>query len=193
MNSRAFIATFGCCWLTVCSVTLAQELLVVPPPMEFETSTEHYAYLLEQADGGTQHTMETISAVVRPVGKPTATTNNDIFLAEYTDERIGSTVRGSVRSGVLSAAVRRGVQGAATPGRRDGPAVLRPPDPLRTAGLSPPPARTLCAGVSSTCRISPGNSTTSATRIGASTSVRNTSTFTLLTPGLGDTIGFWGR
>lgn len=35
-------------------------LEVVPPPMEFETSAEHYAWLLEQADGGTQHTIETV-------------------------------------------------------------------------------------------------------------------------------------
>ena len=35
-------------------------LVVVPPPIEFETSSEHYAWLLEQADGGTQHTIESI-------------------------------------------------------------------------------------------------------------------------------------
>lgn len=35
-------------------------LEVVPPPREFATSDEHYAYLLEQADGGTQHTIESV-------------------------------------------------------------------------------------------------------------------------------------
>ncbi|HMB73447.1 MAG TPA: hypothetical protein VKQ06_07735, partial [Gammaproteobacteria bacterium] len=31
-----------------------------PPPREFATSAEHYAWLLEQADGGTQHTIESV-------------------------------------------------------------------------------------------------------------------------------------
>ena len=37
-----------------------EELVVVPPPMKFETASAHYAYLLEQAGGGTQHTAATI-------------------------------------------------------------------------------------------------------------------------------------
>ena len=35
-------------------------LVTIPPPMEFETSEEHYAYLLEQAKGGTTHTIESV-------------------------------------------------------------------------------------------------------------------------------------
>lgn len=35
-------------------------LEAVPPEREFTTSDEHYQYLLERANGGTQHTMETI-------------------------------------------------------------------------------------------------------------------------------------
>jgi hypothetical protein len=35
-------------------------LEVVPPPRAFATSDEHYRYLLEQASGGTQHTIATI-------------------------------------------------------------------------------------------------------------------------------------
>ena len=35
-------------------------LVTIPPPMEFETSEAHYAYLLEQAKGGTTHTIETV-------------------------------------------------------------------------------------------------------------------------------------
>ena len=35
-------------------------LETIPPPMEFETSYEHYAWLLEQANGGTQHSFETL-------------------------------------------------------------------------------------------------------------------------------------
>lgn len=33
---------------------------VEPPPRAFATAEEHYTYLLEQAGGGTQHTMETV-------------------------------------------------------------------------------------------------------------------------------------
>ena len=36
------------------------ELVNEPPPMEFETSEAHYAWLLEQADGGTEHTFDTL-------------------------------------------------------------------------------------------------------------------------------------
>jgi len=35
-------------------------LKTVPPPREFATSAEHYAYLLEQANGGTTHTFDTL-------------------------------------------------------------------------------------------------------------------------------------
>jgi len=35
-------------------------LVTVPPPREFATSEEHYAYLLEQANGGTTHTFATL-------------------------------------------------------------------------------------------------------------------------------------
>jgi len=35
-------------------------LQTIPPPMAFETSAEHYAWLLEQAGGGTEHSFETL-------------------------------------------------------------------------------------------------------------------------------------
>ena len=35
-------------------------LKTIPPPKEFATSEEHYAYLLEQAKGGTKHTLATV-------------------------------------------------------------------------------------------------------------------------------------
>ena len=98
---RPAFATLGCCCLVASNAAVAQELVVVPPPMEFETSTDHYAWLLEQADGGTQHTMETIPQW-SGLWETDGNNNNDIFLEEYTDERIGSTVRGTVRSGVLT-------------------------------------------------------------------------------------------
>ncbi|MGD8324660.1 MAG: hypothetical protein PVF50_09855 [Gammaproteobacteria bacterium] len=44
----------------VVGVPLAQDLVTVPPPREFRTSSEHYEYLLERAGGGTRHTMQTI-------------------------------------------------------------------------------------------------------------------------------------
>ena len=39
---------FGCGWLAVCVTAVAQELVVVLPPMEFGTSAERFAFLLEQ-------------------------------------------------------------------------------------------------------------------------------------------------
>jgi hypothetical protein len=35
-------------------------LKTIPPPMAFATSEEHYAYLVEQANGGTTHTIESV-------------------------------------------------------------------------------------------------------------------------------------
>ncbi|MCP5144405.1 MAG: hypothetical protein H6978_06245 [Gammaproteobacteria bacterium] len=35
-------------------------LQVVPPPKQFASSDEHYAYLLEQANGGTKHTLASV-------------------------------------------------------------------------------------------------------------------------------------
>ena len=35
-------------------------LQVVPPPREFKTSEEHYKYLLDQAKGGTKHTLTSV-------------------------------------------------------------------------------------------------------------------------------------
>ena len=40
-------------------------LQAVKPPREFATSEEHYAYLLEQAKGGTKHTLATRAALGR--------------------------------------------------------------------------------------------------------------------------------
>ncbi len=98
---RPRVATFGCCCLVASFAAAAQELVAVPPPMEFEISADHYAWLLEQADGGTQHTMDTIPQW-SGLWETDGNNNNDIFLEEYTNERIGSTVRGTVRSGVLT-------------------------------------------------------------------------------------------
>ena len=67
-------------------------LEVVPPPMDFETSEEHYAYLLEQANGSTQHTMATVPQW-GGLWQPAGTTRNGIFLDQ-----------GEIREGVLTAA-----------------------------------------------------------------------------------------
>ncbi len=37
-----------------------QVLEIEPPDREFATSDEHYRYLLDKADGGTQHTWDTL-------------------------------------------------------------------------------------------------------------------------------------
>jgi len=54
-------------WIsTACPLAIAQggperePLVVVPPPMKFATSQEHHNYLFEQANGGTQHTIDSI-------------------------------------------------------------------------------------------------------------------------------------
>ena len=39
---------------------VAQRASVVPPPMQFDSAEAHYNYLLEQADGVTQHTQTTL-------------------------------------------------------------------------------------------------------------------------------------
>jgi hypothetical protein len=69
----------------------AQELVAVPPPHQFENSTEHYEYLLEQASGGTPHTASTVP---QWLGLWDRGGNNvdDIFLDE----------NGEVREGVLT-------------------------------------------------------------------------------------------
>lgn len=55
------------CSLLICTVfclaawpLAAQELVAQKPARQFRDSAEHYAYLLAQADGGTQHTMQTV-------------------------------------------------------------------------------------------------------------------------------------
>ena len=45
MNSRTGLAIFGCGWMAACITTNAQDLILVPPPMEFETSAERFAFL----------------------------------------------------------------------------------------------------------------------------------------------------
>jgi hypothetical protein len=73
---------------------------VVPPPKDFATAEEHYNYLLEQAHGGTQHTMATI-----PVWDGLWSSGNNsmpsLFLEGGT---LAITMRpgGKVKEGVLS-------------------------------------------------------------------------------------------
>ncbi len=39
-------------------------LVTVPPPRQFASSEEHYKFLLEQAKGGTKHTLATVPATI---------------------------------------------------------------------------------------------------------------------------------
>ena len=71
-------------------------LVTEPPPREFATSTEHYQWLLEQADGGTKHS---ISSVPRWDGLWQTAGNNSMNL--FVDAP-GFT--GDVREGVLTPA-----------------------------------------------------------------------------------------
>jgi len=69
-------------------------LQVVPPPKEFATSEEHYRYLLEQAGGGTEHTIETVPRW-DGLWQTAGNTMMDIFV-----DAPGFT--GKVREGVLT-------------------------------------------------------------------------------------------
>ena len=54
--NRAALLLIG---MISCSHTVAQvREPVIPPPKVFSSAEEHYNYLLEQAGGGTQHTMD---------------------------------------------------------------------------------------------------------------------------------------
>jgi hypothetical protein len=69
-------------------------LQVIPPPREFATSDAHYAYLLEQAKGGTKHTL---ASVPRWDGlwNTAGNTHMNIFIE-------GQGFSGKVREGVLT-------------------------------------------------------------------------------------------
>ena len=75
---------------------------VEKPPRDFTTAEEHYSYLLDQADGGTQHAMETI-----PVWKGLWSAGNNsmpsLFLESGT-MAIAMDPGGAVIEGVLTPA-----------------------------------------------------------------------------------------
>lgn len=73
-----------------------QVLTTIPPDREFATSEDHYQYLLEKADGGTQHTWETLP---RWDGLWYTAGNNHMDL--FTD---GGLRGGTVKEGVLTPA-----------------------------------------------------------------------------------------
>ncbi|HEX6999940.1 MAG TPA: hypothetical protein VF322_17545 [Gammaproteobacteria bacterium] len=69
-------------------------LEVIPPPKEFATSEEHYRYLLEQANGGTQHTIESV-----PRWDGLWVTAGNTHMEIFID---GEGFNGKVREGVLT-------------------------------------------------------------------------------------------
>jgi hypothetical protein len=69
-------------------------LKVIPPPKEFKTSEEHYAYLLEQAKGGTKHTIATV-----PRWDGLWNTAGNTHMEVFID---GPGFAGKVREGVLT-------------------------------------------------------------------------------------------
>ena len=71
-------------------------LQVVKPPREFATSEEHYAYLLEQAKGGTKHTLATVPRW-DGLWQPAGNTHLEMFID-------GQGFAGKVREGVLTPA-----------------------------------------------------------------------------------------
>jgi hypothetical protein len=74
-------------------------LATVPPDREFASSSEHYQYLLQQAGGGTRHTMETVP---RWDGLWYTSGNNHLDL--FID---GGLAKGTVREGAVDLLDRR--------------------------------------------------------------------------------------
>ena len=68
-------------------------LQTIPPPREFATSQEHYAYLLEQAKGGTKHTLQSVPRW-DGLWNTAGNTHMDAF--------IDGGMTGTVREGVLT-------------------------------------------------------------------------------------------
>ena len=68
--------------LAVASPCLAQlpDMEVVPPPMQFESSEAHYQYLLEQAGGGTKHSIQSVPQWLGIWEIARANSLNDTFL-----------------------------------------------------------------------------------------------------------------
>ena len=71
-------------------------LKVEPPPKAFPTSDEHYKYLLDQAKGGTKHTMTSIPRW-DGLWVTAGNTHMDIFI-----DPPGSGFKGKVKAGVLT-------------------------------------------------------------------------------------------
>ncbi len=71
-------------------------LKVVPPPREFATSEEHYAYLLAQAKGGTKHTIQSV-----PRWDGLWNTAGNTHMEAFIE---GEGFKGKVREGVLTPA-----------------------------------------------------------------------------------------
>jgi hypothetical protein len=69
-------------------------LQTVPPPRQFATSDEHYAYLLEQAKGGTKHTLATVPRW-DGLWQPAGNTHLEAFID-------GPGFQGKVREGLLT-------------------------------------------------------------------------------------------
>ena len=69
-------------------------LVVQQPPRQFKNSEEHYQYLLQQAKGGTKHTL---ASVPRWDGlwQPAGNTHLEVFID-------GPGFQGKVRDGVLT-------------------------------------------------------------------------------------------
>jgi hypothetical protein len=91
----ALLLSSGSLFAQIGAVT-GPPLATMPPDREFATSDEHYQYLLDQADGGTRHTMATIP---RWDGLWYTSGNNhmDLFID-------GGLANGTVREGVLTPA-----------------------------------------------------------------------------------------
>ena len=145
-----------------------QVLTPIPPDREFSTSEEHYQYLLDNANGGTQHTLD---SVPRWDGLWYTSGNNHMDL--FVD---GGLRGGTVREGVLTPAYEAAYKERWRQQIEEGQVRY---DRLTIASLLACPVGCLSPTItnSSTCRTSPGSSMILPTLFDASISIRNIPTW----------------
>ncbi|MBF9033189.1 hypothetical protein HKCCE2091_02975 [Rhodobacterales bacterium HKCCE2091] len=105
-NTFASLGTAAVLATGAATTALAQGLPdLVPPPRTFANSTEHYQFLLDMYDGGTEHTYETVPTWegLWEAGPNNVALRgpNSVFFEEGTQPR-GLAAGGTIREGVLS-------------------------------------------------------------------------------------------
>jgi hypothetical protein len=103
-NQLVAVAMGLCLATSIAGVVVAQGVplpTVVPPTREFATSEEHYKFLLDQADGGTQHTVESVPKW-EGLWSPGGNTMFSLFIENGTMAMAMAPVDAVVKEGVLT-------------------------------------------------------------------------------------------